>query len=93
MNNLTVISKNLRLFNMTNHDRNMRTLVLCFVLAVMALIPLRVVEYSYDVTDVSSTQVLGDSTQEQTKVILPNGDLNANQLNYGDQIGEEDLLY
>lgn len=71
----------------------MRTLVLCFVLAVMALIPLRVVEYSYNVTDVSSTQVLGDSTQEQTKVILPNGDLNANQLNYGDQIGEEDLLY
>jgi len=78
---------------MTNHDRNMRTLVLCFVLAIMALIPLRVVEYSHDVPEISSTQVLGEMVQQQTEIVLPNGELNANQLNYGDEITEKDLLY
>jgi len=78
---------------MTDHDRNMRTLVLCFVLAIMALIPLRMVEFSQSVTDISSIQVLGETVQRQVEVVLPNGELNANQLNYGDEITEEDLLY
>ncbi|HPT66187.1 MAG TPA: hypothetical protein PK257_02665 [Candidatus Woesebacteria bacterium] len=78
---------------MTDHDRNMRTLVLCFVLAIMALIPLRVIEYSQDVSEVSSTQVLGETVQQQLEIVLPNGELNVNQLNYGDEITEKDLLY
>jgi len=90
---LTDISKDFRLIDMTDHDRNMRTLVLCFVLAVMALIPLRMVEFSQNVADMSSTQVLGETVQEESEVVLPNGELTADQLNYGDQIGEEDLLY
>lgn len=90
---MTVILKDLRLIDMTDHDRNMRTLVLCFVLAVMALIPLRVVEFSQSVAGISSTQVLGETVQKQAEIVLPNGELTADQLNYGDEIGEEDLLY
>ena len=78
---------------MTDHDRNMRTLVLCFVLAIMALIPLRVIEYSQDVSEVSSTQVLGETVQQQVEIVLPNGELNVNQLNYGDEITEKDFFY
>jgi hypothetical protein len=51
------------------------------------------VEYSQNVTDISSTQVLGETVQQESKVVLPNGELTADQLNYGDEIGEEDLLY
>lgn len=69
---------------MTDHDRNIRTLVLCFVLAIMALLPLRLVEMgNSSVTSVSQTQVLGEIVQQQQdQVILPNA-----------EIGEEDLLY
>lgn len=69
---------------MTDHDRNIRTLVLCFVLAIMALLPLRLVEIdNSSVTSVSQTQVLGEIVQQQQdQVILPNA-----------EIGEEDLLY
>jgi hypothetical protein len=79
---------------MTDHDKNIRTLVLCFVLAVMALIPLRIVEFSQNVEEISSVQVLGETVeQENEEVILPNGELSADQINYGDEITEKDLLY
>lgn len=79
---------------MTDHDKNIRTLVLCFVLAVMALIPLRIVEFSQNVEEISSVQVLGETVeQENEEVILPNGELTADQINYGDEITEKDLLY
>jgi hypothetical protein len=59
---------------MTDHDKNMRTLVLCFVLAILALIPLRFAEIGNQITDASTTQVLGETIQ-QDEVILPNGEL------------------
>jgi hypothetical protein len=61
---------------MTNNDRNIRTLVICFVLAVMALLPLRMVEMvDYAVTNFSDVKVLGEVTFEQKEVILPNAEL------------------
>lgn len=76
---------------MTNHDKNMRTLVLCFVLAIMALVPLKFAEVGQRVSTTSTTQVLGE-TIEQKEVVLPNSEVNYGQINYGDQIKEEDLL-
>lgn len=57
---------------MTDHDRNIRTLVICFVILVLALIPLRFVEFGNDLTT-SSTQVLGEETV--STVVLPNAEL------------------
>lgn len=90
---MTDILKDSRLFNMTDHDRNVRTLVLCFVLAIMALLPLRIVESSQSIESASSSQVLGETIQQKEEIILPNGELDASQLNYGDEITEKDLLY
>lgn len=88
---LTLILKDFRLSYMTDHDRNMRTLILCFVLAVMALLPLRVMELGQEISTASTTQVLGD-TIEQKEVVLPNSEVNYGQINYGEEIKEEDLL-
>ena len=78
---------------MTDHDRNMRTLVLCFVLAIMALLPLRMMEFKQSVASVSTSEVLGETIVEEEEVVLPNGELNGEQLNYGSEITEKDLLY
>jgi hypothetical protein len=50
---------------MTNTDRNTRTLIVCFSMAVMALIPLRFVEVG-QMMEVAAgqTQVLGETTQK-----------------------------
>ncbi|OGL52352.1 hypothetical protein A3K55_02375 [Candidatus Shapirobacteria bacterium RBG_13_44_7] len=45
---------------MTDTDRNSRTLILCFVVAIMVLIPLRFVEAGQSVGVGSTTQVLGE---------------------------------
>jgi len=91
---LTDILKDFRLIYMTSNDRNIRTLVLCFVLAIMALIPLRIMEVSQNVEKLSSIQVLGEiDEQEIEDVVLPNGRLSSDQFNYGDEITEKDLLY
>jgi hypothetical protein len=71
---LTVILKVFKLLFMTDHDRVVRTLVLCFVLAILALIPLRFMESKQGIETVSSAQVLGDSVQPE-EVILPNAEL------------------
>jgi hypothetical protein len=73
---LTLILKVSRLLDMTENDRNMRTLVLCFVLAVLALIPLRFVEFRQGMIDVSNNvQVLGETIQQEDVVILPNAEI------------------
>jgi len=59
---------------MTDNDRNTRTLVICFVLAVMSLISLRFVEVG-NITSVSNSQVLGETTTQTKEVILPNAEL------------------
>jgi len=67
---------------MTDHDRNMRTLIVCFVLAMVALIPLRIVEIGNMVG--SEVKVLGETVNEETvpvvesnevEVVLPNAEL------------------
>ena len=59
---------------MTDNDRNTRTLVICFVLAVMSLISLRFVEVG-NITSASNSQVLGETTTQTKEVILPNAEL------------------
>jgi len=65
---------------MTNHDRNIRTMVVCFVLAIMALIPLKIAQSSQIKGD---SQVLGDTVET---VVLPNAKVDANAINYGEEI-------
>lgn len=65
---------------MTDNDRNIRTLVLCFILGVLALVPLRFVESKNAIMNVSQSQVLGEVVQQE-EVVLPNGELGAEVLN------------
>ncbi len=60
----------------TDGDRNVRTLIVSFVIAIMALIPLRFYEIAQDTgvssMNVSTVQVLGASTvEDQLKVVVP----------------------
>ncbi|MDD2224600.1 MAG: hypothetical protein PHP97_00345 [Candidatus Shapirobacteria bacterium] len=59
---------------MTDNDRNARTLVACFVLAVLSLTVLRFVEMGQNVAVVSRSQVLGETVQKED-VILPNAEV------------------
>ena len=59
---------------MTDFDRNIRTLVICFVLTVFSLTALRFVEVGQNMTTASSTQVLGETIQKQ-EVILPSAEI------------------
>jgi len=56
---------------MTNIDKNIRTLIVCFVLVMLALIPLRFVEINQ--TRDESVQVLGEQTTNE--VVLPNAEI------------------
>jgi hypothetical protein len=62
---------------MTNHDRNIRTLVVCFVLLILALVPLRFAEKKQMMND-RTVQVLGEQTTDNG-VILPNAEISAGQ--------------
>ncbi|MDD4937932.1 MAG: hypothetical protein PHX34_02855 [Candidatus Shapirobacteria bacterium] len=44
---------------MTNYEKNLRTLIVCFVLLILALVPLRFTEVKNSIIE-SQTQVLGD---------------------------------
>jgi len=68
---------------MTNTDRNIRTIVVCFVLAIMALIPLKIVQSNQIKGD---SQVLGDTVET---VVLPNDKVDANAINYGEVIPDD----
>jgi len=59
---------------MTDFDRNIRTLVTCFVLAVVSLAVLRFVEIGQNLPMVSGSQVLGETVQKE-EVILPNAEI------------------
>lgn len=59
---------------MIDFDRNIRTLVICFVLTVFSLTALRFVEIGQNMTTASGTQVLGETVQKR-EVILPNGEV------------------
>ena len=72
----------IRLINMTDLERNVRTLIVCFVIAMAGLIPLRFVEVSQEqVVPVSEVQVLGATVQqEENVVVLPNAELSPEAL-------------
>lgn len=59
---------------MTDHDRNVRTLVVCFVVLFLALLPLRFIEFGNSLSEVSSIKVLGEETVQQ-QVVLPNAEI------------------
>ena len=56
---------------MTNNDRNIRTLIVCFVLLMLALIPLRFSENKQMMN--KDTQVLGEQTNDG--IVLPDAEL------------------
>lgn len=59
---------------MTDFDRNIRTLVTCFVLAVVSLAVLRFVEIGQSLPVVFGSQVLGETVQKE-EVVLPNAEI------------------
>lgn len=59
---------------MTDFDRNIRTLVTCFVLAMVSLAVLRFVEVGQSLPTVSGSQVLGETMQKEG-VVLPNAEI------------------
>ncbi|MFA5750045.1 MAG: hypothetical protein WC895_02390 [Candidatus Shapirobacteria bacterium] len=56
---------------MTDNDKNIRTLIICFVLAILALIPLKIVEFKQ--IQNKNIQVLGEQTTEEIQ--LPNAEI------------------
>lgn len=66
---------------MTDFDRNMRTLILCFTIAIMALVPLRFVEVGNSTITASNTQVLGETIEQNDNgIVLPNADIDAEEM-------------
>jgi hypothetical protein len=61
---------------MTNNDRNVRTLIVCFVLLILALVPLRFVEINNQMAN-RDVQVLGEQTNSE--IVLPNAEVSADQ--------------
>ena len=66
---------------MTNQDKNTRTLIVCFVILIMAMVPLRFIEVKNLMNDYQS-QVLGEETEvlvekvNKVNIILPNAEIN-----------------
>ena len=68
---------------MVDHSREVKTLIICFVFAIMVLIPLRFVE-ERNMANKSQTRVLGEEvvlTEEiigedsESEIILPNAEV------------------
>lgn len=74
---------------MTENDRNTRTLIVCFVMAMMALVPLRVVEMGQSL---NQTRVLGETEEVLTDVVIEEVD-ETTETETEDQmmVDEEDL--
>jgi hypothetical protein len=53
---------------MTDFDRNTRTLIVCFILAIIVLVPLIIVESSQNIE--SRSKVLGE-IKEVNRIVLP----------------------
>ncbi len=54
---------------MTDNDRNTRTLLVSFVIAIMVLIPLRFIEVGQNSAVVGETQVLGEQVEIEEKAL------------------------
>lgn len=73
---MTKVVKKFRLFFMNNDfNRNCRTLIVCFVIALMFLVPLRFVEFSNQIIEISNAEILGASTVVKEEVVLPNDEV------------------
>lgn len=59
---------------MTDNDRNVRTLIVCFALAVVSLVSLKFVEVSQNMPSGYNRQVLGVMNQKK-RVVLPNAEI------------------
>ena len=64
---MTVDGEHFILNNMTDHDRNMRTLIVCFVLAMGVLTPLRFLEGKTIINQ--EVKVLGETEELMNEVI------------------------
>ena len=65
---------------MDNMERNIRTLIICFVLALVALVPLRMMEGNGSFVDESRSVVLGDSDVVEEVIVVDDGN-NSNDEN------------
>ena len=77
---------------MTDFDRNIRTLISCFVVAVMVLVPLRIVEISSFNNE--NTMVLGEETFNyvvEEEILDP--ELVLDEENYNEEeLSEEEII-
>lgn len=70
---------------MTKHERNIRTLIVCFVLLVLGLVPLRFIEVGNLINE-SRTRVLGEeivvevNKVEKVDILLPNAEIDLTDL-------------
>lgn len=67
---------------MNDIDRNSRTLIVCFVIAIMSLTVLRFIEVDQNIMNVSNSQVLGETIQKNEEVVLPNAELEVLKVRY-----------
>jgi hypothetical protein len=68
---------------MTDIDRNMRTLIVCFVLAIMVLVPLKVMSQDGSQSlSIRQAEVLGETSDDGVKM----------EVIYGDEQGNEVVL-
>jgi hypothetical protein len=70
---------------MNDTQRNMRTFIVCFVIAFMSLMALRLVEEGQKISTAAGSQVLGQKDEKEEKVILPNAEVKLFEVNF---IGE-----
>jgi len=87
---LTKVEESPRLIGMTDNDRNSRTLIVCFVVAVLTLIPLRMVE----VGEGARAAVLGEevAAEEQTVLEAPYEEIERGEVSCVEQSGIDELL-
>lgn len=72
---------------MTKQDRNIRTLIVCFVLLIFGLVPLRFIEVKNSVNSYGvNSQVLGEETVVEIKtvdnvdIVLPNAEIDLSDI-------------
>lgn len=71
---------------MTKQERNIRTLIVCFVLLMFGLVSLRFIEVN-NIMVSSKSQILGDETVVEVEevdnvdIILPNAEVDLSDLN------------
>lgn len=75
---------------MTENDRNIRTLIVCFVLALFTLVPLRVIESQKTIGD--GVKVLGEETYLEEEILYEDNGFVIEEEIYEEEmvLGDED---